>query len=296
VPGMQPRQIFKGATYLVTRRCTQRQFLLAPKRRTNQTFHYCLAYAARQTGVWVHAVIVMSNHYHLLVTDPKGVLPEFVACLNKLVAKCMNASYGRWENFWASQQASYVRLLDSEAIVDLMSYVLCNPVEAGLVKRGVEWPGLRFGHRGSFPVRRPQFFRENGHMPKTLVLELDWPPLGEGVSSQEARRRIDEAVETREREAQEKMRREGRTFLGPRSVIAQDPFASPETCEPRRRLSPRVAGRNRWLRMETLARCAEFLKAYRDALFAWRENRRDVVFPAGTYLMRWQHQACCADA
>jgi putative transposase len=209
---MQPRQIFKGATYLVTRRCTQRQFLLAPKRRTNQTFHYCLAYAARQTGVWVHAVIVMSNHYHLLVTDPKGVLPEFVACLNKLVAKCMNASYGRWENFWASQQASYVRLLDSEAIVDLMSYVLCNPVEAGLVKRGVEWPGLRFGHRGSFPVRRPQFFRENGHMPKTLVLELDWPPLGEGVSSQEARRRIDEAVETREREAQEKMRREGRTF------------------------------------------------------------------------------------
>src|SRR6188768_2684461 len=133
---MHARQIVPGATYMITRRCTQRQFLLRPSRRTTRIFHYCLAYAASRTGVLVHAVVVMSNHYHLVITDPLGVLPVFVECLNKLVAKCMNASLGRWENFWASEPASYVRLLDDEAILDKIAYVLCNPVQAALVKRG----------------------------------------------------------------------------------------------------------------------------------------------------------------
>jgi hypothetical protein len=31
-----PREIIPGTTYLVTRRCTQRQFLLRPSRGTNQ--------------------------------------------------------------------------------------------------------------------------------------------------------------------------------------------------------------------------------------------------------------------
>ena len=87
---MRPRQILPGATYLVTRRCTQRQFLLTPTTRQHvQAFAYCLAYAAIKTGVYIHAVIVMGNHYHIVVTDPHGVLPVFAELLNKLVAKCI---------------------------------------------------------------------------------------------------------------------------------------------------------------------------------------------------------------
>ena len=133
---MRPRQILPGATYLVTRRCTQRQFLLTPTtRRHVETFFFCLAYAAGRTGIQVHAVVVMGNHYHLVLTDPHGVLPVFAECLNKLVAKCMNAMRGRWENFWASEPVSYVRLLDDEAVVDKIAYTMCNPVQEGLVKR-----------------------------------------------------------------------------------------------------------------------------------------------------------------
>src|SRR5688500_2790100 len=109
---MNARQIIPGSTYLVTRRCTQRQFLLTPTNgRFVEAFLYCLAYAASRSGVIVHAAVVMGNHYHLVVTDPDGVLPWFVECLNKLVAKSMNAMRGRWENFWSTEQASYVRLL-----------------------------------------------------------------------------------------------------------------------------------------------------------------------------------------
>ncbi len=74
-----PREILPGTTYLVTRRCTQRQFLLRPSRATNQTFTYCLAVPAGTFGMLIHDYKVMSNHYHLILTDVRGQLPEFMA-------------------------------------------------------------------------------------------------------------------------------------------------------------------------------------------------------------------------
>ena len=293
---MLARQIIPGATYLVSRRCTQRHYFLVPSKRTKQVFHYCLAYAAMRTGILVHAVVVMSNHYHLIVTDPRGLLPVFVECLNKLVAKCLNARLGRWENLWASEQASYVRLLDAEAMIDKTAYTLCNPVEAALVNRGKDWPGLRFGRPGAYRVRRPDFFfREEGGMPESIVLELSPLPIG-GLSRREVQTLVDERVAAREAAERKRIVAEGRTFLGAREVMRQDPFGSPTTREPRRELSPRVASRNKWLRIETLARCADFAREYRDALASWCAQKRDVLFPLGTYLMRHRHQVRCAEA
>ena len=293
---MRPRRILPGATYLVTRRCTQRQFLLTPTtRRHVDAFLYCLAYAANRTGVLIHAVIVMGNHYHLVVTDVHGVLPVFAECLNKLVAKCLNAMRGRWENFWASEPVSYVRLLDDEAVIDKIAYTLCNPVQEGLVERGDQWPGLRLGRPGSYVVRRPKkFFRKTGLMPASIALELTTPTLAE-PSAREAQRHIDRSVAERELEVRDRVFASGRTFLGRRAVIEQDPFASPATREVRRDLSPQVACRNKWLRIETLFDCIEFASQYAQALMSWCREQRDVIFPAGTYLMRVRHQVRCAE-
>jgi REP element-mobilizing transposase RayT len=293
---MQARQIIPGATYMITRRCTQRQFLLVPRRRTVELVGYCLAYAIQRTGVIVHAVIFMSNHYHIVVTDPHGVLPAFVECLNKLIAKCVNASLGRWENLWASEQASYVRLLDAEAVIDKIAYALSNPVQAGLVKRGEDWPGVRHARPGSYVVRRPDvFFRDHGSMPKTVKFEIATPSL-DGLSRRDAQACIDEAVAQREATERARILREGGRFLGASAVKRQDPFESPTTREPRRQLSPRVASRNKWRRIETLARCADFARDYRDALAAWCAQKRSIIFPVGTYLMRLRHQVRCAEA
>ena len=148
---MLPRQILPGTTYMVSRRVTQRLFLLRPSRKTNQIFNYCLARAAQISGVRLHAVCVMSNHYHIICTDVRGLLPKFVAELNKLVAKCINASCGRWENLWAAGvQTSYVRLIDADAMIRESAYVLANPVSAGLVRYGREWPGVRLWQPGRY--------------------------------------------------------------------------------------------------------------------------------------------------
>src|SRR5512141_3450550 len=131
-----PRQILTGTTYLVTRRCFQRQFLLRPCATTNDIFLYVLAVAARRFGIAVHAFCVMSNHFHLVVTDPYARLPAFEQYLDSLVARAVNASLGRWESFWAPSSYSAVALATPEDIVDKAAYVLANPVAAGLVRRG----------------------------------------------------------------------------------------------------------------------------------------------------------------
>jgi hypothetical protein len=59
-------------------------------------------------------------------------------------------------------------------------------------------------------------------------------------------------------------------------------------------VSPRVACRNKWKRIEALLRLAEFGRAYRDALAAWRGGVREAVFPLGTWQMRVQHAVRCA--
>ena len=52
-----PRMLIPETTYLVTRRCAGRQFLLRPDRDgiVALVFEFCLAYAAWRTGVSVHA-------------------------------------------------------------------------------------------------------------------------------------------------------------------------------------------------------------------------------------------------
>src|SRR5262245_5097062 len=84
-----PRQVLPRATYLVTRRCAQRQFLLKPSKTTSEVFLYVLAVAAERFGIQVHAFCVLSNHFHLVVTDPQARLPAFHQFLDALVARAL---------------------------------------------------------------------------------------------------------------------------------------------------------------------------------------------------------------
>lgn len=285
-----PRQVLDNVTYLVTRRCSERRFFLRPSALVNQVFAYCLAYAAEQTGVLVHAVMVLSNHYHAVVTDPQGRLPEFMAHLNKLVSKCVNAELGRWESLWSPERYSAVRLGDAGAVLDKLVYCLANPVEAGLVRSSSQWPGL-----GSRPrdctgpgqeVRRPVgFFRADGGMPEAVRLRMSVPPCFEELGGERYGTMLAKALEGRERELVEERGAEGRGYLGREGVLGQDPYGRPEGYEPRRGLDPRVAGRDKWRRVEALGRAKEFQEAYREAWKRFKGGERDVVFPAGTYWM-----------
>ena len=74
----QPRQVVPGRCYLITRRVAERRFLLRPDATTKQVVLYCIARAAQRYGVELHALQVLSNHYHLVATDTRGELPDFI--------------------------------------------------------------------------------------------------------------------------------------------------------------------------------------------------------------------------
>src|SRR5512142_911747 len=137
-----PRQILPGTTYMVTRRCIGSRFLLRPSSRSDALFRYILAVAAQRFGIRIHALCVMPNHFHCVLTDPHCKLPKFEQCLDGLVARSFNALYGRWESFWAPGSYSAVRLLTPASIVEKAAYTLANPVKAGLVRRGRQYPGI----------------------------------------------------------------------------------------------------------------------------------------------------------
>ncbi|MFY3745080.1 transposase [Anaeromyxobacter sp. Red801] len=292
-----PRQVLPGVSYLVTRRCFQRMFLLRPSPATNAIFLYVLAVAARRYGILVHAFCVMSNHFHLVVTDVDARLPEFEQYLNALVARAVNASLGRWESFWAPGSYSAVVLASPQDVVEKAAYVLTNPVKAGLVASAQAWPGLWSAPEsigaGALRAARPErFFRRSGPMPEEAQVALVPPP---GFESAETfRAQLVDAIAAREHEIADAHARSGTGFLGARRVLAQRPTGRPPVSAPMRGLRPRVAARDPWKRIEALGRLAGFLRAYREAWRARRAGRADAVFPAGTYLLRVAHGVPCA--
>ena len=285
-----PRQVLPGCFYLLTRRCTQRQFLLRPDDATNNAFVYCLAEAAERFQIEVIIAQQMSNHHHTTLFDRYGRIIEFAAHFHKMLAKCQNSLRGRWENMWSTHPPSIVRLVDRNDVIDKIVYTATNPVLDHLVDRVDHWPGPKtvraFLRQEPLRAHRPaHFFREKGVMPASVTLNFTIPPeLGDGEALiAEVRTRI-AAVEL---ECARQRMSSGRRIVG-RGVILRQPWhASPETLEPRRQMSPRVAAKSKWTRIEALQRNREFLDDYRRALRAWLAREQlggePVIFPAGTY-------------
>jgi hypothetical protein len=115
---------------------------MRPDRETNNAFVYCMAVAARKSRVSVVCVGTTSNHYHAVVVDQQGRLPEFLEHFHKLFAKHQNCLRGRWEAFWATEQTSVVELPNPEDVLAKMAYAIANPCSSHLVDKVHHWPGV----------------------------------------------------------------------------------------------------------------------------------------------------------
>jgi putative transposase len=273
---------------MVTRRCTQRMFLLRPDRESNNAFIYCLGVAAQRHMVDVMAFIQMSNHLHDGIYDRQGTEPAFFEYFHGLLAKCMNALRGRWENFFSSTQTSVVRLETREALIDRLVYIITNPVKDGLVEKVSEWPGAS-GYQALLtgqPLRatRPKhFFAQDGTMPEEVTLHLTIPPeLGD---STEILAEIQMRVAAVEQEEAAKRARTGKRVLGRNAVLRQSWRASPSSREPRRGLRPTFAAKSFWAAVEAIQRKHDFIAAYRAARLAFLAGT-PTLFPPGTYWLR----------
>lgn len=273
---------------MVSRRVTQREFLLRPDGKVTNAVAYLLAYAAKKYNVGVIAAMAMSNHLHLVVHDFDGVLPSFLQYLHSLLGRVMNRARGRCENFWSVEEANYNHLVELGDEIAKSVYALANPVEEHLVDRAGNWPGFTtfawLDGRTVTTERPGWFFKNTSKMPSTVEMRLIKPPsfpdtfeewaavLRAGVAAEEAK-------------AAAKREKTGVRVLGRKAVLRTSPNAKPRTPAPRGKLRPFIAAKNFFARSRALDALEEFRRTYAFARAMFKLGWREVPFPAGTWAM-----------
>jgi REP element-mobilizing transposase RayT len=280
-----PRSVLPNTTYMLTRRCLGRRFLLRPDGAINNIFVYCLALAAEKFGVELHAACVMSNHYHLILTDVRGVLPDFTAWLNRQLAMCIKRVRKWDEVVWEPNVAcSAIELPGSAEVLDKVAYVLLNPVSAALVRSPERWPGvvttLRTLRRGTMGAKHPEvWFKSKAR--ESATLSFTTPTCFADQASYHSA--LESLLASRLARVRARTRQQGRGYLGRTRLRKTPVWERPTTKKQRFGRSPTFSAltRSQWLAAAKQLRA--FRAAYRTAYEAWRSGKRDAEFPAGTW-------------
>jgi REP element-mobilizing transposase RayT len=89
-------------------------------------------------GIEIHAAALMTNHYHLLLRDPDGLLGRGMRHLNGVYTQSYNRRHGRDGPLMRGRFRA--RLVQSERyLAELVRYIHANPVDAGLVDRARDY-------------------------------------------------------------------------------------------------------------------------------------------------------------
>ena len=140
-----PRLTLPGFTHHVIQRGNNRQAIFASGA-DYQMLLDLLEENARKFGVAIHAYVLMSNHFHLLLTPqtPDG-LPQMMQALGRRYVRYFNDSQQRSGTLWEGRYKS--ALIQSERyLLACMAYIDLNPLRAGLVAAPGDYPWSSYGH------------------------------------------------------------------------------------------------------------------------------------------------------
>ena len=292
-----PREVEPGKTYVIDRRTDGRFHLFRPDESgmMQRIFLFCLGAMAAKHGILVHAVTLMSTHYHMVFTDVLGVLPDFLRDFHRLVAVTTKCHRGWGEAVFNKSQTTVIDLPSAPIMIDQMAYVIANPVEAAAVRYAKDWPGVislpRDIGRKVFRAEKPEVFFRSPDWPAEASVPVTWPELVlSEMTPEEAESRLRVAVEDREKKARNKVRELGWSFMGARRCTRIPIERRSRAYEVWGSRKPTFAtGKDRELFFEMVKRRRTFRTRYREALDRWRQGCRDVIFPFGTWLMHKLH-------
>ena len=288
-----PREVLPGRTYMITRRCTQRQFLMRPDPETNNAFIYCLAEAAARYRIEIIFTVAMSNHHHTGHLRPRRELSGVPRALSQALRQVPER---------AARPLGELLVLRTDQRGQTGRARRCarqdglRPDEPREGRAGREGPPLaRRDVVGSAPARVDAV----GDAPEALLPRRRVRCRSQSssvspnrvassiLSDEELAKLILERVRARGGERRD--RTSPRWDEGPRPqgrarAAVERPARKPE---PRRALDPRVAARSQWSRLEAILRNRSFRDAYAAARASFIAGVTNVLFPAGTY---WLHR------
>ena len=107
-----------------------------------------LARTAKRASWELHALCLMTTHYHLVLESTVAYLAAGMQWLNGVYAQRFNKRHHRFGHLFAARYDS--RAIEEADYLDrACEYVLLNPVRAGLCKHAADWPWN--GSRSGFP-------------------------------------------------------------------------------------------------------------------------------------------------
>lgn len=306
-----PKCIRPGRVWLVTSSCIGRLFRLVPNRKTVRLTWACLAAAAQKFRgeIRLHAFKFMSNHYHLLVTDVKGVLPAFMEWFNSLLARSLNASRGESGKNFEPPSYQRIALDDAQRQLQAAAYIVTNGCAAHLVSQSRHWKGvssihLRFGE--SKTVKRPGIglwaakpsqlqqrrSARSGRdrysrivIPAESTMVLHGLPGLAGLDDEEQHAMLMAEVHRLESVYSDERRALQIKVAGWRTVESQHYNTAPSSRRPLFDRRPTFAASTPERRAAMAAEEKSFRRDYYSALHRFQSGDRDVSFPFGTWFM-----------
>jgi len=132
------RKNFQGATYHITTRCNNGEFLL------NKTIHFekyleVLKECKKKYGFLLHNYIPVNSHVHLSLKLEKVLdISKIMHSINRWYAGWYNKIFERTGHFW-EERFYGVLVEDDLQLLTTMVYDDLNAVKAGLCKHPWEW-------------------------------------------------------------------------------------------------------------------------------------------------------------
>ncbi|MCA8961052.1 MAG: hypothetical protein KDC38_11095, partial [Planctomycetes bacterium] len=278
------RRIEPGSTYLITKKTNDDRFVLRPSEELCQVLLYVLVDKACRHGILLHGFCFMSNHFHLVLTDPKGRLPAFMGEFLTDTSKAIQVLLGDDRRVWSPRRYDSVKLLDLDATERKIAYTILNPLQAGLTEPR-DWPGLtsarwRFGE--TIVATRPEGYFSRRYRPARVSIELIAPASASGeVEIEESCRRIAAIVDGAVEEAKCERKRAGEKLSGARRV--RDTSRETRCPASKGTFNPRFASLDPALRAAAVADDRQFRQEHEEAKRRYIAGKPRAVFPPGTY-------------
>lgn len=282
----------------ITATTIQNRYLLRPSDEVNDIILGCIARAQEQyPTVALHLFVFLSTHFDLILSAPDhDAISRFVGHLKSNIARELGPIHDWEAKFWGRRFRS-IPVLDEEALLGRVRYVLSHGCKENLVDRPGDWPGVQCvravtrGERlfGTWLDRTGRYraSRKKGEAPRAadfaqrLEVKLTplpcWAELSEAQRQAKYRRLVKEIeAETRARHAAA-----GTRPLGVSAVLSQDPHARP--ARPKRSPAPLCHAASRAVREEFRKAYRAFVSAYRAASARFRAGALDVEFPSDCF-------------
>jgi REP element-mobilizing transposase RayT len=281
----------------VVTRTIHGRLLLRPDPETTERIAGVFARAQKLYDMPIHAVAVLSNHYHLLLSPRDAEhLARFMGHVNSNIAREIGRLRGWRQKFWGDRYQVVAVSGEEEAQVARLHYVLSQGVKEQLVERSEQWPGLhcaralrdgedllgRWFDRTTLneATRYGRKVDPRAHS-EELRMVLSPLPCWQDRSTTEIQRLVGEILETIRDEAEVARRAVGSHVAGAQRLTVKSPLAP--RCSPERFGGAPIHAASREVRRRFVEARRWFLDAYRDASRRLRRGDSGVMFPDGCF-------------